>query len=273
MCLTAVDLQVLINICFEFSRKRRFNFGINKTNCMVSNKNLFLECPSWDFGGRTITNTDTFDIIGNVFSSNMPCDSNMEKRVNTSHLTMYALASVGCENTGLATDVKVHMWKTIGLPSFLYNLEIFTNNRSQQKHVESVQAAIIKRIVGFPKRSHHSEVLKAVVDDVMSSVFRNTLSLRGDFFKDSPARALEIQIMKEFFRGKCFIPGTVLHRVISVGYSQIKSLFIKKVYSNPVSNFPHDGVVDRRRFLICNKKFIKPYSEEHILATLLTGAF
>ena len=48
----------------------------------------------------------------------------------------------------------------------------------QQKLIESVQSSIIKRIMGSPKRSHHTALLQAVkIDDVMSSVTRNTLSL------------------------------------------------------------------------------------------------
>ena len=81
---------------------------------------------------------------------------------------MYALASVGCSYPGPATEVKVHLWKTTGLPSLLYNLEISKLKPGQQKFNESVQSSIIKRIVGLPKRSHHTALLQAVnFDDVI----------------------------------------------------------------------------------------------------------
>ena len=187
----------------------------------------------------------------------------------------YALASVGCSYPGLATEVKVHLWKTIGLPSLLYNLEIFKLKPGQQKFIESVQSSIIKRIVGFPKRSHHTALLQAVnIDDVMSTVTRNTLSLWWRLFQvDNPARKLQIKLMKEFYNGNGLIPGTILQRVVSAGFSPIKSLFTKQLNVNPEVNSPRDGVVDSLRYLICNENFIKPYSEEHVLATLLTRAF
>ena len=178
MCLKTNDLQILINLCYQYSRKWRFSFGINKTHCMISNKNPFIKYPSWNLGGYKIKNAETLEILGTMFTSNISCDAHIDKRVNASRRTMYALATVGCSYPGLATEVKVHLWKTIGLPSLLYNLEIFKLKPGQQKFIESVQSSIIKRIVGFPKRSHHTALLQAVnIDDVMSSVTHNTLSL------------------------------------------------------------------------------------------------
>ena len=146
------DLQILIDLCYQYSRKWRFIFGINKTHCMISNKNPFIKYPSWNLGGHKIKNAETLEILGTMFTSNISCDAHIDKRVNASRRAMYALASVGCSYPGLATEVKVHLWKTIGLPSLLYNLEIFKLKPGQQKFIESVQSSIIKRIVGFPKR-------------------------------------------------------------------------------------------------------------------------
>ena len=239
---------------------------------MISNKNPFIKYPSWNLGGHKIENVETLEILGIMFTYNISCDAHIDKRVNASRRAMYALASVGCSYPGLATEVKVHLWKTIGLPSLMYNLEIFKLKPGKQKFIESVQSSIIKRIVGFPKRSHHTALLQAVnIDDVMSSVTRNTLWWRL-FQVDNPARKLQIKLMKEFYNGNGLIPGTILQRVVSAGFSPIKSLFTKQLNVNPEVNSPRDGVVDSLRYLICNENFIKPYSEEHVLATLLTRA-
>ena len=199
----------------------------------------------------------------------------IHRRPLKSRCAMYALASVGCSYPGLATEIKVHLWKTIGLPSLLYHLKIFKLKPGQQKFIESVQSSILKRIVGFPKRSHHTALLQAVkIDDVMSSVTRNTLSLWWRLFQvDNPTRKLQIKLMKESHNGNGLIPRTILQKVVSAGFSPIKSLFTKQLYVNPEVNSARDGVVDSLRYLVCNENFIKPYSEEHVLATLLTRAF
>ena len=73
--------------------------------------------------------------------------------------------------------------ETIGLPSLLYNLNIFTIKPGEQKYVGSVQASINNIIVGFPQRSGGSGLLEAIhVGDVKSSVIRNTLFSWWQFF-------------------------------------------------------------------------------------------
>ena len=185
------------------------------------------------------------ETLGTMFTSNISCDAHIDERVNASRRTMYALASVGCSYPGLSTEVKVHLWKTIGLSSLLHNLEIFKLKPWQQKFIESVQSSIKKRIVGFPKRSHHSALLQAVnIDDVMSSVTRNTLSLWWRLFQvDNSARKLQIKLMKEFYNGNGLIPGTILQRVVSTGFSPIKSLFTKQLNANTEVNSPLPATV------------------------------
>ena len=86
----------------------------------------------------------------------------------------------------------------------------------------------------------------------MSSVTRNTLSLWWRLFQvDNPARKLQIKLMTEFYNGN----GTILQRVVSVGFSLIKSLFTKHLNVNPEVNSPRDGVVDSLQYLICNDNF------------------
>jgi hypothetical protein len=40
-CSSAIGLQKLINICYTYSKKWNFNFGIKKTKCMTVGKQLF----------------------------------------------------------------------------------------------------------------------------------------------------------------------------------------------------------------------------------------
>ena len=62
-------------------------------------------------------------------------------------------------------------------------------------------------------------------------------------------------------------PGTMIDRIIQCGLSPI-SCALNKLYVPNVSQ--PNGLVDSLRQLICHEKF---YSEEHVLARLLTRAF
>ena len=90
---------------------------------------------------------------------------------------MYGLTSVGCCYPGLSTDVKAHLYKTIGLPSLLYGIESVSLDQTLIKSLECAQSNIVKNIMGFNKRSHHSNLLHVVrIDNVETTMIRGILS-------------------------------------------------------------------------------------------------
>ena len=141
--------------------------------------------------------------------------------------------------------------------------------------MESAQATLLKNILGFSKRSHHSNLLHAVkIDSVESSVNRAVLSLWWRIYQvDGPARLLCNALLNEFVKHKRLIPGTLIHRVAEMGYSPVKCAFNKQQFARRETDNINDGIVDSLKFLIRHENFIKPYSEEHVLATLLVKAF
>ena len=141
----------------------------------------------------------------------------------------------------------------------------------QARHISNT----VKNIMGFNKRSHHSNLLHAVrIDKVETSVIRGILSLWYRIYQvDNPARVLSNAMLRDYVNSRHLIPGTLIHRVVEAGFSPIKSLSIKQQFTAHRANNIHDGIVDSLRHLIYHENFVKPYSEEHILATLLVKAF
>ena len=67
------------------------------------------------------------------------------------------------------------------------------------------------------------------------------------------------------------IHGTMTDRLVKMNFDPCLLAF-----SKPETRFTaetEDGVVDSLKHLIFHENFIKPWSSEHILATLLTKAF
>ena len=275
LSLNTTDLQILINICFTYSKTWKFNFGITKTKCMISGVNPFIDTPVWKLGGDAIENVDTIEILGTVFSKDLSCKSHVEKRTLSCRRSVCALASVGCSYPGLSSDVKAHLWRTIGLPSLTYGIETLHISVTHKKRIESTQASIIKSTLGFPSRCHHSSLLNAMsIDNVYSHIKRGTLSLwRRIFDIESPARRICEKQLRDFLRYGHIIPGTILDRVCRFGISPIKYAFTNYQRNPPRSQDVSDGVADSLKFLIMHDNFIKPYSDEHILARLLITAF
>ena len=47
MSATVTGLQQLIDVCFEYAQEWRFNFGLKKSQCMISGKSSLKGLPSW----------------------------------------------------------------------------------------------------------------------------------------------------------------------------------------------------------------------------------
>ena len=67
------------------------------------------------------------------------------------------------------------------------------------------------------------------------------------------------------------IPGTMIDRIVSYSLSSLKCAFINYVGSTAPQH--SCGIVDSLRMLLMQENFVKPYSDVHVLATLLTKSF
>ena len=213
--------------------------------------------------------------LGTVFSPSSSRNLHVNKRVQAWRRTMHGLTSVGCCYPGLSTDVKAHLYKTIGLPSLLYDNESVSLNQTFMKSLQCAQSNIVKNIMGFNKRSHHSNLLHAIrKDKVETSVIRGILCLWYRIYQvDNLARVLSNAMLCDYINRRNSIPGTLIHRVVEAGFSSIKCLSIKQQFTAQRANNIHDGIVDSLRHLVYHENFVKPYSEEHNLATVLVKAF
>ena len=120
------------------------------------------------------------------------------------------------------------------------------------KSLECAQSNTVKNIMGFNKRSHHSNLLHAVrIDKVETSVIRGILSLWYRIYQvDKPARVLSNAMLCDYINSRHLIPGTLIHRVVEAGFSPIKCLSIKQQFTAHRANNIHDGIVDSLRHLV-----------------------
>ena len=67
----------------------------------------------------------------------------------------------------------------------------------------------------------------------------------------------------------------MLDRVIKAGCDPLKNIFEKQPFACANYEFDRqeDGMIDSLKFLLHHNDYNKPWSEEHILATLLTKAY
>ena len=66
--------------------------------------------------------------------------------------------------------------------------------------------------------------------------------------------------------------GTLVHRILLLGHSPLSSSFYK--HNITQQDYNNDcGFVDTAKYLLFHENFVKQYSEEHLLLTLLTKSF
>ena len=86
----------------------------------------------------------------------------------------------------------------------------------------------------------------------------------------SSVRDLNIHFLSMYIAKDKLIPGTLVHRLVSCGLSPTYCAFNnirKQTWCNS------SGIVDSLRSLIMHTNFIKPYSEQHVLSSLLIRSF
>ena len=232
------------------------------------------KAPTWTLGEKTIENVNELEILGNVFSNNLSSEPHVKKRTKACRVSMYSLTEIGCCYPGLSSDVKIHLWKTIGQPTLLYGLESMSISHNSLKSIESCQGSFVKKMLGFSNRSHHSNLLEAAhINKVENMITKNSISLwRKSFSCLSPLRYVCAYNLANFMLNSKLTDGTLVDRLVSKGLSPISLLFDDRKYIvNQSEN--ENGIVDSLRYLIMSESLIKPYSDEHILATLLVKAF
>ena len=155
------DLQQLTDYCLDYAHKWRFKFGVKKSKFMAVGKPVF-DDVSLNMMSHVITSEENMEILGVNFSKDSKFDIHVGNRINASRRAIFSLSSAGMSYPGLSTSVKTYLWKTIGVPSVSYGLNSVSLSKSDQKRLDSFQGGILKQVLGFSKRSHHSSVLAAL---------------------------------------------------------------------------------------------------------------
>ena len=75
---------------------------------------------------------------------------------------MFSISNIGMSYPGLNTKSKVHLYKTICLPTLLYGVDCLSVSVNNVPKIHSGQGYIMKYVCGLSKRSHHSNFLQAL---------------------------------------------------------------------------------------------------------------
>lgn len=271
-CTSVPGLQNLIDICVEYSARWRFRFNKDKSKCIIIGKNSFISEPKWCLNGQLLENVKSLEILGNVFNNSGSGIDHVENRIKKCRQSFYNLLPAGILYPGASPEVQAYLYKHICQPSLTYGVECMNISDKEICKLDSTQGKLIKQSLGLSKRSHNTEILKALnIKTVSEIVTNNRLSLYHRICNNaSPARSLIFYNLSRYIlQNKA--EGSLLHNIVKSGFSPLQCAFQRLSYSG--NSHDTDGHVQSIRCLLQNENFIKPYSAEHYMVHLLTKAF
>jgi len=173
---------------------------------------------------------------------------------------------------GCASNVKSYLWRSICQPVLLYGMECVNISSGSLKTLESTQSTLLKQCLGLNKRSKSSHILQALyVHKVDEKIKQATSSLiRRIFALQSPVMDFNSYLLSLYIQNGSLVPGTLIERCIKYGLSPVKCMsghFKKQPFKE------NCGLTDSIRALVMHEIYIKPYSEQHVLTSLLTRVF
>ena len=275
---TVAGLQKMIDECDNYAQMWRMKFNPTKTNIVCIGKHNCIKPPVWTLGDSVVGLSDDTTVLGVNFTSTLNSNMHIRSRTRKCQQGMFKLSSMGVSYPGLNSDVKAFLWNSIGCPILTYGMESLTLSDTDIKGLKTSQGNIIKRIMGVNKRSHHSSLLKALgIPPVDMIIQNNCLRLYRNIFKvDSPARDLQSILLADYLLTGSLTKGTLLERIVKAKQNPLEIVLGEQTIS-ATTKYDHctyeNGIIDSLRFLLNHDDYNKPWSEEHILVTLLTKAF
>jgi hypothetical protein len=175
---------------------------------------------------------------------------------------------------GATSDVKCYLWKSICNPVMIYGLDSINIDKRNMQRLETLQGNLVKQSMGLSKRVHTTELMASLnINKISSIVNRNIVSLFKRIFKvQSPLKQLTIHMLSQYISKGTIVPGTIVSKVLSMGLSPSYCAFNDYKFHLPTS-INDNGHIDSIRAMVFHENFIKPYSDEHTLVTLLTKSF
>ena len=265
------DLQHLVDICYDYSRKWRFNFGIDKSKFFISGYKLVELNPSILLGDVKLPVSESIEVLGKIHTR---CGSSLDHISERMSKCRQAIFSNGFKNEELCPAVKSHLWKTIGLPSLLYSVCTGPVSRGEMQLLESFQGRIVKSSLYLNKFSRHGYILSSLgIDNISHIIDNQRVNLLRRVFAARPSSYSKLcaEVINSYYTSGVIPKDTLVGHVIQLGLSPIQVAFSNSKIKLDRTQRISDGLSDSISFIL--KEHIRPGDENHILLQGLTRSF
>jgi len=176
---TGTGLQALIDICAVYAGKCRFNFGIRKCQCISAGykPDCFVTEPIWYLNENIMETVTKLEILDVTFTNNDTCSDHVPNRVDKCRRAFYSLSNISMNYPGLNNNNKSQLYSSMCLLTLTYGMQCANLSSPDKSILNSAQGGIIKKMFGLSKRSRHTNILRAMnLDNVTTEIGNYTKS-------------------------------------------------------------------------------------------------
>ena len=153
------DLQALLNICYEYSKKWAIEFNIPKCQYIVFGSNKF-DDACLHLGGLQLPFSSLFKYLGIEFTRDLNMSQFFIDKFSSVRKSFFSLNAFGFKPGGVNPFLQSYIYKAFCLSRILYGIEIMHINKKTINILNLTQNSIVRYMTGLSKNSHISNVLK-----------------------------------------------------------------------------------------------------------------
>jgi len=169
-------MQLLLDICDNFSKKWAIEFNPSKSKFIVFGSNKFSNTKLY-LNGRPITYSNTVKYLGIEFNNTLYFSNFFINKFKAVSNSFFSFNSFGFKPGGINPFLQSFIYKSYCISRLLYGFEILTISKKTLKNMNISQNNIIRYMTGLSRNSHISntrKILKLLSIDELSSYMKLT---------------------------------------------------------------------------------------------------
>jgi hypothetical protein len=184
ICLISPDaheLQLLLNICNNYSKKWALEYNISKFKFIVFGTSKFNN-TNFLLNNLSLTYSNKFKYLGIDFTHDLNFSNFFLNKFQSVSKSFFTLTAFGFRPGGINPHLQSFVYKSFCLSRLLYGFEILTVNKSTINKMNVNQNSIIRYMTGLSKKSHISNTRKVLrilsineLNDYMKLIFVKNL--------------------------------------------------------------------------------------------------
>jgi hypothetical protein len=175
------DMQILLNICDNYSKKWGLEYNTAKCKFIVFGSNK-LNNTNFILNNLSLSYCNNIKYLGVEFYNNLNFNDFFFKKILSVSNSFFSLNSFGFKPCGINPFLQSQVYKSFCLSRLLYSFEILSINKKTLNVMNVNQNNIIRFMTGLPKNSHISNtrrILKLLsineLNDYMKLIFIKNL--------------------------------------------------------------------------------------------------